>query len=404
MPATHYIANCGSLHSLDYRAFAERMTLFVAIAVATCASMTVGIFPLVLGMFADRLSLSLEQTGVLATVAQGGFGIGGLLVLRLRRAQHWRRLLSGATLLAAILNGATMFAGSLLPVMCLQVLSGVAGGFAYGLAIYIVGRTPRPERAFGLMYTVGLAAYSVFAAAFPLLEQVGGFPWALNSLGIFLLISGALSWWLPDHDRVDERMGSPDLMQWSALLRSSMGLLALVLFELGIFAVWAYTERIGTLAGITPAAIGTAIAIGGLSGVAGAGTAAALGSRVGWLTPAIVGTTAIVAGNAFFWNPSSFPLFAAGSCLFNYGWMLAIPYFMGAVVASDRTGSLTSLLFPAQTTGAIIGPLVAAFVVGEISTKPAIGVSTLACLVAMAPLTIVVRRLERLKATRQAGE
>lgn len=378
--------------------------MFAAIAVATCASMTVGVFPLVLGMFADRLSLSLEQTGVLATVVQGGFGIGGLLVLRLRRSRRWRGLLSGATLLAATLNGATMFAGSLLPMMCLQVLSGVAGGFAYGLAIYIVGRTPHPERAFGLMYTVGLAAYSAFALAFPLLRQVGGFTWALNSLGIFLLISGALSWWLPDQDRVDERMESPALMQWSALLRSSMGLIGLVLFELGIFAVWAYTERIGTLAGIAPNAIGTAIAIGGLSGVAGAGTAAALGSRVGWLSPVIGGTTAIIAGNAFFWSPSSFPLFAAGSCLFNYGWMLAIPYFMGAVVASDKTGSLTSLLFPAQTTGAIIGPLVAAVVVGEISTKPVIGVSTLACLAAIAPLAIVAWRLERSKDTRRARE
>ena len=89
----------------------------MAIAVATCTSMSIGIFPLVLGMFADRLVLSLEQTGVLATVIQGGFGIGGILVLRLRHAQHWRGLLSAAALLAAILNGATMFAGSLRAVM-----------------------------------------------------------------------------------------------------------------------------------------------------------------------------------------------------------------------------------------------------------------------------------------------
>ena len=173
-------------------------------------------------------------------------------------------------------------------------------------------------------------------------------------------------------------------------------MIALTLFEVGIFAVWAYTDRIGTLSRISPVGIGTAIAIGGLLGVAGAGTAAAIGMRLGRLTPAILATIAILAGNLFFWSPSSLALFTAGSCLFNLGWMLGVPYYMGAVVASDRTGMLTSLLLPAQTIGAIIGPFIAALVVGEASTKPIIVVSAFACLAAIAALAIVVRRLKHL--------
>ncbi len=366
----------------------------MAIAVATCASMSIGIFPLVLGMFADRLLLSLEQTGILATAIQGGFGIGGILVLRLRHTPHWRGLLSAAALLAAILNGATMFPGALRAVMWLQILTGVAAGFAYGLAIYVVGRTPRPERGFGLMYMIGLGAYSAFAALFPLLKQHWGFAWALNSLGVLFLIAGSLSWWLPDQDRSSEQAESAAPARWPPILHSATGLIALALFEVGIFAVWAYTDRIGTLSRISPVGIGTAIAIGGLFGVAGAGAAAAIGTRLGRLIPAILATTAILAGNLLFWSPPSLALFTAGSCLFNLGWMLGIPYYMGAVVASDRTGTLTSLLLPAQTFGAIIGPFVAALVVGETSTKPIILVSALACLVAIAVLAIVVRRLE----------
>ena len=120
-------------------------------------------------------------------------------------------------------------------------------------------------------------------------------------------------------------------------------MIALALFEVGIFAVWAYTDRIGTLSRISPVGIGTAIAIGGLFGVAGAGTAAAIGMRLGRLTPAILATAAILAGNLFFWSPSSLALFTAGSCLFNLGWMLGIPYYMGAVVAVGPDGHADKL-------------------------------------------------------------
>jgi predicted MFS family arabinose efflux permease len=372
--------------------FERRSTLASAIAVATCASMIVGVFPLVLGMFADRLSLSLEQTGVLATTGQIGFGIGGALVFQLRHTQHWRRLLFVAAILATVFNGMTMWAGSLLSVIVLQLLAGVAAGSIWGLALYIVGRTLRPERAFGLMYTVGLAAYSAFAVVFPMLRESGGFPLALNACGAFLLVSGLLGWWLPDRDRPDDQPHNQLSIRLSAFVHSSLGLAALMIFELGIFAVWAYTERIGTLARISSQNIGTAIALGGLAGVAGAGTAAGIGARLGRLTPAVIATLTVLVGNALLWSPSSFPLYAAGSCLFNYGWLLALPYYMGAVVAGDRTGSLTSLLLPTQTVGAIFGPFAAALVVGS-TTRPAVCVSTLACLLALVPLALVVRRL-----------
>jgi cyanate permease len=165
--------------------------------------MTVGILPLVLGMFADRFSLSLAQTGVLATVGQVGFGVGSGLVVLFRRVEVWRRLLCAAAILAAIFNGLTMLADAWLLVLSLQLLSGIAGGAVYGLAVYVVGRTPRPEKAFGLMYAVELAAFSAFAAAFPFLREHGGFPWALNSLGVFYLAAGLIGWALPDRDRAE---------------------------------------------------------------------------------------------------------------------------------------------------------------------------------------------------------
>jgi hypothetical protein len=174
-----------------------------------------------------------------------------------------------------------------------------------------------------------------------------------------------------------------------------MGLLALTIFQLGIIAVWAYTERIGTLAGISPQDIGNAIAIAGVAGIAGAGTAAVIDMRAGHLLPALIATVAVLAGNALLWSPRSYASFLTGACLFSYGWLLAIPYYMGAVVASDATGSLTSLLVPAQTVGSVAGPFIAALVVGEASANPVIVLASLACLAAIVPLAIVVHRLPR---------
>lgn len=373
--------------------FDRRSTLWAAILVATCSSMTVGILPLVLGMFADRFSLSLAQTGVLATVGQVGFGVGSGLVVRLRRVEVWRRLLCAAAILAAVFNGLTMIADAWLLVLSLQLLSGIAGGAVYGLAVYVVGRTPRPEKAFGLMYAVELAAFSVFAAAFPFLREHGGFRWALNSLGIFYLAAALIGWALPDRDRAEpatpNRIGHGGSASWLG----GMGLLALTIFQLGIIAVWAYTERIGTLAGISPQDVGNTIAIAGVAGIAGAGTAAVIDMRAGHLLPALIATAAVLAGNVLLWSPPSFASFLTGACLFSYGWLLAIPYFMGAVVASDTSGSLTSLLVPAQTVGSVAGPFIAALVVGEGSANPVIVLTSLACVAATVPLAIVVHRL-----------
>jgi predicted MFS family arabinose efflux permease len=366
--------------------------------------MTVGILPLVLGMFSDQFSLSLEQTGVLATVGQVGFGLGSISVLRLRRINAWRKTLFAAAGLAAFFNALTMFADAWALVLTLQLLSGIAGGAVYGLAVYIVGRTPRPEKAFGLMYVVELAAFSGFAAFFPLLRGFGGFPWALNSLGAFLLAAGAIGWALPEHDRPGGSPVNRVSHARAASMHGGMGLLALTVFQLGILAVWAYTERIGTLSGISPQDIGNAIAIAGLAGIAGAGTAAILDLRAGHLLPAVIATGAIVTGNSFLWSPHSYSAFLLGSCLFSYGWLLAIPYYMGAVVASDATGALTSLLVPAQTVGSVGGPLIAALVVAGASANPAIVVSTLGCLAATVPLAMAVRPLTRSAASQPDEE
>jgi len=94
--------------------FARKSTLWLAIFVATLASMLVGILPLALGMFADRLSLPLEQTGLLASAVQIGSGIGGLAVLKLRRLPHWRTLALWCGVLAAALNALTALAHSAL--------------------------------------------------------------------------------------------------------------------------------------------------------------------------------------------------------------------------------------------------------------------------------------------------
>jgi len=369
--------------------FERKSTLWLAVTVATLTSMLIGILPLGIGMFADRLSLSLEQTGVLASAIQIGSGVGGLAVLKLRRMPHWRSVAFVCATLAALLNALTVFAHSAFSLMSVQLTASVAGGCIYGLAIYITGRVPHPDRAFGLMYSVGLAGYSLFAVSFPVLQRIGGFVLALNSFGAFLLIAGFIAWFLPDRDR-----GDPE-PQWRAqgtmrkIVAPGLAVIGVVLFELGVLAVWAYTERIGRLAGFSPEAIGGAVAIGGLAGVAGALTAAALNVRLGRLPSAIIAVATILIGDGLLWSPASFLSYAVGCCFFSYGWLLGLPYFMGAIVALDQTGALTSLILPAQTAGAVLGPAVAALAVGESSTHGAVAVSSLACIVALAPLTIL---------------
>ena len=383
------MAMSSSADALSSAEFERKATLWLAIAVATLASMLIGILPLGIGMFADRLSLSLGQTGVLASAVQIGLGIGGLAVMKLRRVPHWRLLTFLCAMLAAVLNALTALAHSALALITVQLAAAVAGGYVYGMAIYITGRVPQPDRAFGLMYSVGLAGYSVFAALFPFLQRTGGFPLALNAFGAFMLIAGVLAWFLPNRDRPTREPQRHARTGVREILAPGLALCGLILFELGVFAVWAYTERIGKTAGFSPGAIGAAVAIAGIAGVGGALTAASLNLRLGRLASVTLAVATILAGDLLLWSPSSFLAFALGCCLFSYGWLLALPYFMGAIVALDEAGTLTSLILPAQTAGAVLGPAVAALAVEESSTHGAVAVSIVACLFALAPLAIL---------------
>jgi len=279
--------------------------------------------------------------------------------------------------------------------MSLQLLASMAGGCIYGLAIYITGRVPNPDRAFGFMYSVGLAGYSVFAALFPVLLRTGGFLVALNCFGAFMLIAGTTAWFLPNRDRPDAEPPSRTRGGVPETLASGMALAGLVLFELGIFAVWAYTERIGRASGLSLEVIGGAVAIAGIAGVAGALTAAALNVRFSRLSSATFAVAMVLLGDALLWGAASATAFAVGCCLFSFGWLLGLPYFMGAIVALDKTGTLTSLLLPAQTAGAVLGPAAAAIAVGEASTHGALAVSFLACVAALGPLAILTIHCRR---------
>ena len=205
MHSTHYGSVSDSAHSGHGDVFAQRRTLSVAIAVATCASMSIGIFPLVLGMFADRLvtiartdrSTRYRHSGrfwnrwhlgaafatraALARIAVGG----GLACSDPQRRDDVRRVAAGGDVPASPVRCCGRFR-----IWSCHLCRGknAAPGASVWPHVY-----HRSRRLFGLRCSISA------------LETTWGFAWALNSLGILFLISGSLSWWLPDHDRLSER-------------------------------------------------------------------------------------------------------------------------------------------------------------------------------------------------------
>ena len=134
-------------------------------------------------------------------------------------------------------------------------------------------------------------------------------------------------------------------------------LATLLLWNLGLGALWAFLDRIGRGMNLEGEIIGLALSLGLAFAVLGSAQAAWMSDRFGtrwplWLMMVVhLSTFALLAGELPGW------WFVATLAVFNYTWNLALPYLLGSIARADDTGSAAALIPAAQTAGNTLGPI-----------------------------------------------
>lgn len=341
------------------------------IFIASTAIIVIGVQPMFIGLLAERLALSLSQQGLVIAMEMGGLVLGTLLSPLLARQGSQRRVYLLSALLALACNLFTAQSASFTPVLAWRLLAGIGGGLLYANALNDLGRLPGQDRSFGLVLFLQTGIFAFSAATLPLVAEAFGSSLAIASMaGWFGLISVSCIA-LPVCHAVTRGTVLAASGQGSARI-GRYSLLGMLFLQLAIYSVWGFLDQLGHDQGLSAVEVGWAFGMGVLGGLPGSGLPSLLGARVsrgpmiGLGSLLVLLAIVLLAGG----TPSAICLFVALFIL-NFGWALALSYYMGAIATNDPQGQFTPLVPITLASAAAVAPAFISMLL-QVTGKPSI--------------------------------
>lgn len=343
--------------------------------------------PFMVGVTSDRLGLTPEQTGILASADLAGLFIASLSAVYWVRKISWRRTCVVSLLILITGNLLSAWATDYLLLCGLRFFTELGSGILLATIIACIGDFDKPDRyyAFGTAGTVSLSI-AFFLGLPPLIDHWGA-PAIYFSHAALAAMAFGIVGWLPARGmpRTIETGGAHP-----ALIPTFLAMTALFCFAAAEGGLWSYLERIGRDAGFSLSSIGKALAIANLMGAVGAMATSALSTRFGRSVPVCLGLIAFIVGSIILIQ-KGISSYILGMALTQFCWGFTLPYIMLMSVEFDTSGRYFILLTAFKLGGFALGPALVALFLSEGSYLAVIWVCSvflLLCLALIAPLSI----------------
>jgi predicted MFS family arabinose efflux permease len=323
------------------------------------------LMPMIVGGVVDSYGFTEQQAGVMASLEGMGLVVASILATLWIRKRSWTRVLFFGLLLTAALNLISSNLDDFIPLVVVRFFAGLMGGTVFAIAVVALGDNREPDRAFGIAQAMqGAMMFVAFASAPVLMRTLGvsGIFYMLAAASLLMMLS---LFRFPDQGvnrseftEETESAGSNTRLIW-------LGLFASFLFFLNIFGFWAFVERIGQAAQISPTTIGLALGVSQIAAIGGALAAALASDRYGRILPLLI---VLVGQSLVLWvlvGKFGSMTFFVGTSVFQALFMVAVSYQMGAIARIDTKGKFLVLMTAAQGLGAAFGPSLAAALIRE---------------------------------------
>lgn len=362
-----------------------RKAAAVGQAIGVVALLIAGLQPVILGAMEREGRLSTAQIGLAATVELMALGVACGIAAAVFKPTRIRMKIG----LACLLHAAAMLATTLTSGVGVIITRGAAGacaGVMLWLAIGVIARSARPERASGVFVTVQTFAQLVLAAVLPAtVMEHWGVNGALATLAVISVFAALTS--LVGPDSLAPLVRSEDGGRLD--VRSMGGLAAVFLYMAFIVALWVYLEPLAAQAGLSPREAGLAVALALGLQVLGGAAATLVGDR----TPPARMLLGVGAVNAIIlailWSGPGRGLFIACVAVFGFLWLFALPFQTLLLIRIDPTRRASMQLGAAQLLGSSAGPLAASLVVGDGPVRRALALSGVCLALAVALISLL---------------
>jgi len=321
--------------------------------------------PVISTAWSEKLGYTAEQVGRVAGADMGGLSLGAVIVALIISRFNRRHLVVVSILITVIANYLCTIYQQYEIVLWLRVLSGLGNGIYTGVAVAALGATIKPARAFNLM---------LFAFAFSQALEIRVLP-QLTMNGIYWFFIGCavltlfFIHWIVPYKKTDEVQ--KEIIQIESEENKQIPTYVLWLCMVSIFfayvsigAYWVYIELASFSYGISPAWTGEVLFWGSLLTLVGCGFAAIFNNRYGIAKPFIGASIIMMVIIALLIFGISNINLLVSVFMFNFLWIFNDVFQMATVATIDTEGSFAALMPGAQGMGQIVGPNIAASLLG----------------------------------------
>ena len=323
--------------------------------------------PVISTAWVTLLGFTEVEVGRVAGADLGGLSLGAIVTSVFISKVNRRWLVVWGLGLAVLANGLCITLVDYNQVLWLRLLAGFGSGIYTAVAVTSLGASSKPARAYNAM---------LFAFAFSQALEMHFLP-QLSMAGIYwvfivcFLITLPFIRWIParGHARVETAPAAesqvitanvaamPSYVPWLCLV-------AMVITYINIGSYWTYIELAALSDGATPSWIGQVLVWASFCSLIGCAFATVLSNRFGLLRPLLVAllTMGLIVGLLVNGITDTKLLISVFS--FNLLWIFIDVYQMSTIANVDLAGKYAALMPAAQGLGQIIGPNLAASILG----------------------------------------
>ncbi|MFT5451894.1 MAG: putative MFS family arabinose efflux permease [Enterobacterales bacterium] len=321
--------------------------------------------PVISTAWVSMLGFTEEQVGRVAGADLGGLSIGAVITAMFVSRVNRRLLVLIGVAVAITSNALCMVYVDYQTVLWLRVAAGIGSGIYTSVAVVSLGGTSNPARSYNLL---------LFAFAFSTALELYLLP-KLSMNGIYLTFIGLyvlglfFIFWVPSKPQAINEQPESDQKQQSSNWKVKsflpwICLTAMFFTYINIGGYWTYIELASLKQNIAADWIGKLLVWTSLFSILGCLLATALSNRYGLFKPLILSLIAMMSIVGMLSGGITTTNIMISLFSFNLLWIFIDVYQMSMIARMDRSGSLAALVPGAQGLGQIVGPNIAASVLG----------------------------------------
>ena len=323
--------------------------------------------PVISTAWVTLLGFTEVEVGRVAGADLGGLSLGAIVTSLFVSRVNRRWLVVSGLSLAVLANGLCITVVDYNQVLWLRLLAGFGSGIYTAVAVTSLGASSKPARAYNAMLFAFAFSQALEMHFLPQLSMAGIY-WVFI---VFFLMTLPFIRWIPARADTKAEAGpaaEAEVMAPSTAATPSyvpwLCLAAMVITYINIGSYWTYIELAALSDQATPSWINQVLVWSSFCSLVGCAFATVLSNRFGLLRPLLVALLTMGLMVGLLVNGITDTKLLISVFSFNLLWIFIDVYQMSTIANLDLAGKYAALMPAAQGLGQIIGPNLAASILG----------------------------------------